>query len=1020
MTMEPEKPTSVASNESFGRDDSFRRSETPVMDYGLKLLPHQNLYKRRSTKACDHCRKRKIRCDEVEVATGKCPNCTKFNVACTFVFHEELQQKKKRAAEAKENIRKTAKKKRKKKNLNESHAPISVGSSINGEWKPEIPTFDQFSPSTSLYLPEATDRESLSVPPPEIESETVLPDKPSFINGVRSIRDFVVNWKQSASDTNIQEHFKYDKNYIDPEKAKELNEQLLRIDRKVKGLVNYSPTIDRDLEFLLRRSGVTIPGQEEQPKPARRQYTTMLFTAHNMLYIKRKLFSKFKSHHGMSQPDNITNSLDFEGIGTPASEASVDSSNSFKEEFMPALKDIFSIYLKYYVVQMTKVMEVSSMPTLSNDNRLYDLLSRDQALLLIKNFQTLLISSSIFPTDGKECSNLVERYYQSKGADMNKPELLLINMCLCLGAQKMRNQIIRKNEKFEDISEELLLKVKNVTLLNSVYFFHKTSSATVTIETLQGLLLLTHYIQIYINTETAAGVLVEAVNIAFCLELHLQDSYESLNTNELIKRRVLWTYCFSVDKYFSLILSRPPLIRDNNTDVLTAEEFFSILHSIILPTLTDDTSSLREDTRENREKVLKIILGHYEFLPVIIGYFKVKLVKVELLLYDTCFSVRSTIDNSFDEILDKVLEIKSMLDTWRENLPSVLKLENYTEYIELLHSQIPADNSLPSIVNVCCSVLNLHFRYYYLVINLSLFTNTFLEDNKDLWAESRHSIPTVQQIFFNKAKDKSIKVLKLFLSVKYDPDLYSELSYYLLTALFVVLLYVIKNLNNTENNCEVVYLINLLTDCHTFIIGEDQKMLVSEDMKWNMSIFFFTFLLHSITKNFKNDEKSKQNFNFKSKSLSPLLVRLVQTKTTIKEDILKQLEAFVNIMGLFKEDSGDPNDNADYINGIDISSQDDENAKELSIFTKLNTEALKILRTPIFGGGNIIKCKDQEITISEEEIDKEREIEDRSILPLDLYDPVLETSPYDSIDEFQDFLLQGLFFSDRDMLFSYS
>ncbi|KAL3233409.1 Halotolerance protein 9 [Nakaseomyces bracarensis] len=1011
--MDIEKPASITSTESSGRDDNIRGNETSLIDYSIKILPHHHLYKRRSTKACDHCRKRKIRCDDVNEITGRCPNCTKFNVPCTFIFHEELQQKKKRAAEVKKKVGKTTKRKR-KNNKEYVHNYTISDDSMTTEWRNESPVLSQTVQSPSISLSDRNVGESVSVPPPYLDPETVEVETPMVFQRMNNIREFLTNGNQSASESNIYEYFKFNhQNYINPEKANELNEKLIQIDRKVKGLIKYTPTIEKELELLMKRIGVSIPGTDLQ-KPTRQQYTTLLFTTQNLLYIKRKLFSRFKSKQSIGKVDVIPKS--FDGITTPLSESSVDSNTSFKEDFMPALKDIFSIYLKYHVVQMTKVMEVSSMPTLSTDNKLYDLLTREQALSLIKSFQTLLISSSIFPTDGKECSNLIERYYHCKGSDMNKPELLLINMCLCLGAQKMRNHIIRKNNGFDIISEELLLKVKNVTLLNSVYFFHKTSSATVTIETLQGLLLLTHYIQIYINTETAAGVFMEAVNIAFYLELHLQDSYEMLNTNDLIKRRVLWMYCFSIDKYFSLILSRPPLIRDQNTDVLAAEEFFAIINSVILPTLTDD-APLRADTRENREKVLNIILGHYEFLPIVIGYFKVKLVKIELLLYDTCFSVRSTIDNTFDETIDKILEIKATLEAWRENLPSVLKLENYIEYINLLHSQIPDDNTLPSMINVCCSVLNIHFRYYYLVINLSLFTNTFLADNKDLWENSRHNITAVQQTFHNKAKDKSIKVLQLFLALKYDPDLYSELSYYLLTALFVILLYVVKCLNNTENNCELVYLINLLTDCHTLIIGEDEKMLVSEDMKWNMSIFFFTFLLHSITKNFKNDEKSKQNFNFKSKSLSPLLVRLVQTKTTIKEDILKQLEAFVSIMGLFKEETGENNETLTELN---ISAEDGKDAKELSIFTKLNTEALKILRTPIFGGGHIINCKDMENTLSEEEYFKEKDVEDRSILPLDLYDPVSETNPYDSIDEFQDFLLQGLFFSDRDMLFSYS
>ena len=58
---------------------------------------HLMMNKRRVTRACDYCRKRKIRCDPVNPTTNKCTNCFKNDFECTFFFHEELERKKREA-----------------------------------------------------------------------------------------------------------------------------------------------------------------------------------------------------------------------------------------------------------------------------------------------------------------------------------------------------------------------------------------------------------------------------------------------------------------------------------------------------------------------------------------------------------------------------------------------------------------------------------------------------------------------------------------------------------------------------------------------------------------------------------------------------------------------------------------------------------------------------------------------------------------------------------------------------------
>ncbi|CUS21682.1 LAQU0S03e08262g1_1 [Lachancea quebecensis] len=54
-------------------------------------------FRKRVPKACDHCRKRKIKCGAVNPITGTCDNCTKFNTVCTFKHHDEIGRHRKYA-----------------------------------------------------------------------------------------------------------------------------------------------------------------------------------------------------------------------------------------------------------------------------------------------------------------------------------------------------------------------------------------------------------------------------------------------------------------------------------------------------------------------------------------------------------------------------------------------------------------------------------------------------------------------------------------------------------------------------------------------------------------------------------------------------------------------------------------------------------------------------------------------------------------------------------------------------------
>lgn len=107
-SVEPDEYYHV-SNQDFMRVPSSYGTVGHVPSNGLQHQQLQHMHpmhqqprqqqqnKRRITKACDYCRKRKIKCDSVNPTTNKCSNCLRNDIECTFFFHQELQKKKKLA-----------------------------------------------------------------------------------------------------------------------------------------------------------------------------------------------------------------------------------------------------------------------------------------------------------------------------------------------------------------------------------------------------------------------------------------------------------------------------------------------------------------------------------------------------------------------------------------------------------------------------------------------------------------------------------------------------------------------------------------------------------------------------------------------------------------------------------------------------------------------------------------------------------------------------------------------------------
>ncbi|EJS41844.1 hal9p [Saccharomyces arboricola H-6] len=811
--------------------------------------------KKRVSKACDHCRKRKIRCDEVDPQTSKCSNCVKFQSACTFKHRDEIL-KKKRKLESKQNS--TSDKSR--------HIQNSVPNRISSSIPQSIDTvpFDSFNSNASL------------------DSE--------IINKV----------------SNMQNNFN-----------KKMNSKIEKLDRKMSYIIDSVARFEWLLDKVVKKQEDKHKENNNLPKPTRKIYSTAVLTAQKLYWFKQGLGTK------------VTN-----------------------EEFLSPISEILSISLKWYATQMKKFMDLSSPAFFSSEIILYSLPPKRQAKRLLENFHATLLSSVTGIISLKECLDLAEKYYSESTEKLTYPEHLLLNVCLCSGASATQ-PIIRgdskylRKDRYDPTSRELKM-IENVALLNAMYYYHKLANICSGTRTLQALLLLNRYFQLTYDTELASSILGTAIRLAVDMELNRKSSYKSLDFEEAMKRRSMWWHCFCTDKLYSLILSRPPIVGEQDMDMLTDQNYYEVIKYDILPDIIDNKGDIEKVTDVN--SALNVVVNFCQHISLFISYYVSKLVSIESKIYSTCFAVRSTLDLSFDAMLDKIIELNDSLNNWRNNLHVSMKLKTYKQYLSVLYAQNSQENPALSFEIACCRVLHCHFRSLYSIVILSMLTTSLLIDNRRLYKGSRHDIPQIFMLFSVQYLDASKEMLKLFQGIDYQTHMYNEVMYQFSTAVFVLFFYVVDNIKDPKKTADVKDTIELLKKSYDHLVGENDEQLLFDNVKWNTFIVFYSHFLKFILQRYH--EINGTILEFDPKPYEEIIAKVITHSSKIKDETVDQLIMSLKSYGSFHslQEDNEAGLADDELNTDDITSDDFTGEPPINLFGELSVNILKMLKShsPIY------------------------------------------------------------------------
>ncbi|CAB4256618.1 similar to Saccharomyces cerevisiae YBR150C TBS1 Putative protein of unknown function [Maudiozyma barnettii] len=821
--------------------------------------------KRRVSKACDHCRKRKIKCDDIDPASNKCSNCMKYNAECTFIHHDNPPKKKKKKNATKNDNNNAVGRNEGNPNADTSNNLSSIdsfvatpdmlrmfpdNSSHNNNSHQNISTQAMGNSNEPLaqHMTYNSHLRTSSNIMKQINNEYPSLASPSPDNG-NIAQENTTNYGNQRANISVNGQISSNKG---PGGDETVINRMEQVDRKVSMVIDTMARFEWLVDKLSKKVDDRLPKPSNLPKAKHKQYFSKLLTTQKLEWVK--------------------------------SVVAEDESNSI---FLAPIKDFMTVNLKWYILQCKHMIEYPMILNFRDENRL-DMPSKEHAKILLGNFNTIIkYHSSIMTQD--EIMKLYEKYYENDTSSLTYGEHLVLNICLAICANICicdPHEFFREDPENEPTLQEYQ-NIEKMTFENAMYYYHKLVLFSAGATAITGLLMLFHYLNFNYNCEFAVDALALAIRYAYDMNLNMNFHYKSLAPNEVIKHRALWWYCFYFDKMVSLMLSKPPLIKENDMDILANDVYFETIKYYQLPQHFKNNPG-EIDKITNLNDALSAIINYSEHFPFFVSFYSTKLITIESEIGSVCFSIRNTIDYTFDDIVQKILDIRTDLTTWRESLHPSMRLESYNQYLKMLYAQSPSKSSKLGLEVSCFQVIKCHLHYLYLDLTLSCFAISFLLDNTDLFTSSSQSLPETFHSFCRQIKMDCIQICKIFQKVPFKPYLYPELLCYVLTGVYTLLFHVIKYMDDPKE-IDIPKLISLLISAHNHVVGENYSKVPSTNVKVNAAIFHFTFLLKYIIKHYNDKGRNVDEEKFEYLKYDDLMKKLIENIQERKTETVKSI-----------------------------------------------------------------------------------------------------------------------------------
>ncbi|SCU91302.1 LAFA_0F02960g1_1 [Lachancea sp. 'fantastica'] len=726
--------------------------------------------RKRVPKACDHCRKRKIRCGVVNSTTGMCDNCVKFGVPCTFKHHHEMERQR-----------------------------LVQGFDLE---KPRV--------SNGGVKKPRKNSDSFSKPDLNTLSETANPNSPlqTLENKLEALESQIGVLLKLLTNQNSTSSSKFQDQTASFQSAEQ------RRDAQLPGLLDVSP----------------------YPKPKR--YKSSLITKRRIAWLRNRA----KLCYGQNQTNPV-----------PGAEVPVITS------FTP-LMDVFVVSSKWYVAEVKKLIDYSNPFVPVTGSQLYPLPPQQVVQKMVQLCDYRIFQGALSIVGYSELDTIVSRCYA--GEKLSYSELLLIDIWICVCTAY---DVSGTDDYYlKQPSSEMHIRESHM-LLNSMYQYHKVSLISEGFRSVQALLLLYQYVQTKISANVAYSIFCVAQRYAQDVGLHKRKTYEGLSFEESWLKLKMWYMCVTIDAHLSLAFCRAPLINIEESDVFTEAFYADFIKCHDLA--RNATTEMEPSDHGSLKHSISILLTSPDTLLIGGCYYGIQLSQISGRIYRDLLGPDVMSKNTFDAVLRRALSILNDLKEWEKSLPEELSLEYYEKHIENLHHSHQNPDLEITDVHLgilSTSVLSFHFERLYLTILVCQMMSSFITDNTDIHSRSAFNVELLQQRALKDLRSSAMQLISIWPRIKFVPHMLQRMFYILSVGAYGLLLTSI-GLAQEEDTAKYIA---ALCDVYTYLCDEGDSKLLIDNIKWNVSMFIYTFLLTLAIQCFNSMCPQASNYNFTTDSIT--------------------------------------------------------------------------------------------------------------------------------------------------------
>lgn len=287
-------------------------------------------------------------------------------------------------------------------------------------------------------------------------------------------------------------------------------------------------------------------------------------------------------------------------------------------------------------------------------------------------------------------------------------ELLLMNCSLLVACACLEEKRHVYGSYDQGLTWEDLEKMKSDFLNNSMFYYHRVSVVFDGLTGIRGILLLSMYADLISLSQGAYLIASTAIRQAQDIGLQQRSTYVGISEKEKRKRGFIWWMCYDADRSMCLRFGKPPIINDNDVSAPPPDDLDSSWMSSHL--FGNDDSKIKEKLQNllSEKRLSEVNFIAFHLYSVLTSR-----------MYNQLFTANAFTNKSPRQIYENAKLLLKDLEEWRQLIPDPLrptvKLNTrFTDYIE----KEKKEKTGLSIYYIYVFV-SLYYRYYYMKVMIN-------------------------------------------------------------------------------------------------------------------------------------------------------------------------------------------------------------------------------------------------------------------------------------------------------------